>query len=219
MKFFVKIAYFIYTRVLLYKKKDFIEQNGIILEKRGKIQVVTVILQKKIMKPQITFTTDTDTVTEGDVISIQWSCNPADSVRLIIDNGFKTNTIDVEASGIKRFRLNRSKGKTKLTIIALYNGKEASKTIKVKVKEMEVINAETVNDGRAYSGSHSMSWWKKTKMKLLYLWMTLPPTKKIVVIILNFLLVLLVMSLIFPRFLLFGLTMIIIYLTYFLLKK
>lgn len=219
MNFFVKIAYFIYTRVLLYKKKDFIEQNGIILEKRGKIHVVTVILQKKIMKPQITFTTDTDTVTEGDVISIQWSCNPADSVRLIIDNGFKTNTIDVEASGIKRFRLNRSKGKTKLTIIALYNGKEASKTIKVKVKEMEVINAETVNDGHAYSGSHSMSWWKKTKMKLLYLWMTLPPTKKIVVIILNFLLVLLVMSLIFPRFLLFGLTMIIIYLTYFLLKK
>ena len=219
MKIFVKIAYFIYTRVLLYKKKDFIEQNGIILEKRGKIHVVTVILQKKIMKPQITFTTDTDTVTEGDVISIQWSCNPADSVRLIIDNGFKTNTIDVEASGIKRFRLNRSKGKTKLTIIALYNGKEASKTIKVKVKEMEVINAETVNDGRAYSGSHSMSWWKKTKMKLLYLWITLPPTKKIVVIILNFLLVLLVMSLIFPRFLLFGLTMIIIYLTYFLLKK
>ena len=205
--------------MLLYKKKDFIEQNGIILEKRGKIQVVTVILQKKIMKPQITFTTDTDTVTEGDVISIQWSCNPADSVRLIIDNGFKTNTIDVEASGIKRFRLNRSKGKTKLTIIALYNGKEASKTIKVKVKDMEVINAETVNDGHAYSGSHSMSWWKKTKMKLLYLWMTLPPTKKIVVIILNFLLVLLVMSLIFPRFLLFGLTMIIIYLTYFLLKK
>lgn len=205
--------------MLLYKKKDFIEQNGIILEKRGKTHVVTVILQKKIMKPQITFTTDTDTVTEGDVISIQWSCNPADSVRLIIDNGFKTNTIDVEASGIKRFRLNRSKGKTKLTIIALYNGKEASKTIKVKVKEMEVINAETVNDGRAYSGSHSMSWWKKTKMKLLYLWMTLPPTKKIVVIILNFLLVLLVMSLIFPRFLLFGLTMIIIYLTYFLLKK
>ena len=205
--------------MLLYKKKDFIEQNGIILEKRGKIHVVTVILQKKIMKPQITFTTDTDTVTEGDVISIQWSCNPADSVRLIIDNGFKTNTIDVEASGIKRFRLNRSKGKTKLTIIALYNGKEASKTIKVKVKEMEVINAETVNDGRAYSGSHSMSWWKKTKMKLLYLWITLPPTKKIVVIILNFLLVLLVMSLIFPRFLLFGLTMIIIYLTYFLLKK
>ena len=219
MKFFVKIAYFIYTRVLLYKKKDFIEQNGIILEKRGKIHVVTVILQKKIMKPQITFTTDTDTVTEGDVISIQWSCNPADSVRLIIDNGFKTNTIDVEASGIKRFRLNRSKGKTKLTIIALYNGKETSKTIKVKVKEMEVINAETVNDGRTYSGSHSMSWWKKTKMKLLYLWMTLPPTKKIVVIILNFLLVLLVMSLIFPRFLLFGLTMIIIYLTYLLLKK
>ena len=219
MKIFVKIAYFIYTRVLLYKKKDFIEQNGIILEKRGKIHVVTVILQKKIMKPQITFTTDTDTVTEGDVISIQWSCNPADSVRLIIDNGFKTNTIDVEASGIKRFRLNRSKGKTKLTIIALYNGKEASKTIKVKVKEMEVINAETVNDGHAYSGSHSMSWWKKTKMKLLYLWMTLPPTKKIVVIILNFLLVLLVMSLIFPRFLIFGLTLIIIYLTYFLLKK
>ena len=88
MKFFVKIAYFIYTRVLLYKKKDFIEQNGIILEKRGKTHVVTVILQKKIMNPQITFTTDTDTVTEGDVISIQWTCNPAGSVRLIIDNGF-----------------------------------------------------------------------------------------------------------------------------------
>ncbi|MGN0032218.1 MAG: hypothetical protein ACI358_00300 [Candidatus Limimorpha sp.] len=171
------------------------------------------------MKPQITFTTDSDNVTEGDVISIKWSCDPADSVRLTIDNGFKATVLDVENSGSKRFRLNRSKGKTRLTITAYYNGKESSKTIKVKVKEMEVINAETVNDHRTYGSNNSMSWWQRTKMRFVYSWMALPPTKKIVVVILSFLLLLLIISLIFPRFLIFGLTMIIIYLIYVLMKK
>lgn len=179
------------------------------------------------MKTNIVFTANTDTVTEGDVIDIQWNCSPAESVRLTIDNGFKSSTIDIENSGSKRFRLNRSKGKTKLTITAVNEGKEYSKTLKIKVKEMEVINAETVSDNqnsffnnfRHNNGGKFSNWWRSTKMKLLYTWMALPPNKKIAYIILNFLMLLLIIAMIFPKFLMFGLILIIIYLLYVLMKK
>lgn len=179
------------------------------------------------MKTNIVFTTNTDTVMEGDVIDIQWNCSPAESVKLTIDNGFKSNTIDIENSGSKRFRLNRSKGKTKLTITTTNEGKEYSKTLKIKVKEMEAIHAETINDSqhsffnnfRQNNGGKFSNWWQNIKMSLVYAWMALPPNKKIAYIILNFLMLLLIISLIFPKFLIFGLILIIIYLLYILMKK
>lgn len=179
------------------------------------------------MKTNIVFTSNTSTITEGDVIDIQWNCEPAESVKLSIDNGFKRDDFEIEKSGSKRFRLKRSKGKTILTITATNEGKEYSKTLKIKVKELKAINAETISDNQGFGfngsgqnvGEKFSNWWRNAKMKMLYTWIALPPNKKIAYIILNFMLLLLIITMIFPKFLFFGLILIIIYLFYILMKK
>ena len=75
------------------------------------------------------FTTDRTTLTEGEVIVINWNCLEAERVELRIDNGYKATVLPLELCGNKRFRLNRSKGRTSLTITARVNGKDYSKTI------------------------------------------------------------------------------------------
>ena len=58
------------------------------------------------MKPKIDLSVDKTKVTEGDVVEMTWSCFAAEKVQLILDNGYKSSTIDVEPSGSKKFRLN-----------------------------------------------------------------------------------------------------------------
>ncbi len=94
---------------------------------------------------KMTFTTDKRSVTEGDIIEVSWDCTGADSVELAIDNGYKSTTLSLPIDGSKRFRLHRSKGRTRLTITAHVAGKSYSKTIRVKVMEMPVTHAETVD--------------------------------------------------------------------------
>ena len=67
-------------------------------------------------KHRMTFNIDRRTVTEGDVVELTWQCDGAESVTLTIDNGYRQTDIPLEISGTKRFRLNRSKGRTHLTI-------------------------------------------------------------------------------------------------------
>ena len=62
----------------------------------------------------MTFTTDRTTVTEGEIVEVRWDCPGAESVDLTIDNGYKTSVIPLEIGGSKRFRLHRSKGRTRL---------------------------------------------------------------------------------------------------------
>lgn len=93
----------------------------------------------------MTFTTDKHTVTEGDIVEVRWDCPGADSAELTIDNGYKTTNLPLELSGSKRFRLHRSKGRTRLIITAKVEGKQYSKTLKVKVKELPVTKAETID--------------------------------------------------------------------------
>ena len=68
------------------------------------------------------FTTDRTSLTEGEVITINWDCKSAERTELTIDNGYKATIIPLEVTGEKRFRLNRSKGRTRLTITAWVNG-------------------------------------------------------------------------------------------------
>ena len=101
---------------------------------------------------RMTFTTDRTTVTEGEIVEVHWDCPGASSVDMTIDNGFKSSVIPLEQGGSKRFRLNRSKGRTKMTLTAYVEGKPYSKTIRVKVKEIPVTKAETVDhQGRTMS--------------------------------------------------------------------
>lgn len=93
----------------------------------------------------MTFTTDRTTVTEGDIVEVRWDCPGAEGVDLTIDNGYKSSVIPLETSGSKRFRLNRSKGRTRLVLTARVDGKGFSKAIRVKVKEIPLTKAETVD--------------------------------------------------------------------------
>lgn len=121
---------------------------------------------------RMTFTTDRKTVTEGEIVEVRWGCPGAERVELTIDNGYKTSVIPLELSGSKRFRLYRSKGRTRLVLTAYVDGKGFSKVIRVKVKEMPVTKAETVDhQGRTMSRLRQwlnmpkwQTFWRNYKM-------------------------------------------------------
>ena len=130
---------------------------------------------------KMTFTTDSTSLTEGDIITVTWDCHEAERVELNIDNGYKATAIPLELSGTKRFRLNRSKGRTRLTITAWVGGKSFSKTIKVKVHEMRATRAETVGDDYATRPPKTgvAAWWQEAKARWNMAWQAMPPTKKL----------------------------------------
>ncbi len=108
------------------------------------------------------FSVSSNTVVEGDVVEVRWNCNDAAEVSLTIDNGYKTSTLPLEASGVKKFRLNRSKGRTRLILHWTQNGKAKSDTLHVKVKPLATTKAEFVDDkGRRLDGV--MGWWNRMK--------------------------------------------------------
>ena len=106
------------------------------------------------------FEIDRNSVTEGDIVEIRWQCEGAEMVKLVIDNGFRTTEIPLETNGTKRFRLNRSKGKTHLTIAVTINGKIHRKTIKVRVKKIPTVKADTV-DSNGKKMHLPSQWWQK----------------------------------------------------------
>lgn len=171
----------------------------------------------------MTFTVDRTSVTEGDVVEVRWDCNGADRVELTIDNGFKVSTMPVDVEGSKRFRLNRSKGHTDLTVRVWVDGKEDSKTLRVKVKPIPVTEAETVDDrGRHVSGFRQ--WWQTIMTR----WQSsagnrrlqsLPPTKRMAVRDAGLLLVVLAVSFIAPGLLRLLLIVLVAYLLWQALKK
>ena len=106
------------------------------------------------------FEIDRNSVTEGDIVEIRWQCEGAEMVKLVIDNGFRSTEIPLETNGTKRFRLNRSKGKTHLTIAVTINGKIHRKTIKVRVKKIPTVKADTV-DSNGKKMHLPSQWWQK----------------------------------------------------------
>ncbi|MBO4489453.1 MAG: transglutaminase domain-containing protein [Bacteroidales bacterium] len=78
---------------------------------------------------------DKPTIYAGEIVEIKWTCEDADSVRLSINNGYKQIDTYVPLSGSKKIRLNRSKGKTRITLTANKDGETISKNEYVKVKK------------------------------------------------------------------------------------
>ena len=166
------------------------------------------------MEKRMTFDVDRTTVTEGDVVEVRWDWSGADRVELKIDNGYKASVLPLDITGTKRFRLNRSKGRTALTITAWKDGKHGSKTIKVRVKEMPTTHAETV-DEKGRTMGNLRQWWQQQKPRL----QAMPADKRIAMRILTLLGAILLVSLLLPAFLGIGLIALIIYLCYILWKK
>jgi len=162
----------------------------------------------------MTFDVDRTTVIEGDIVEVKWDCAGADRVELTIDNGYKATAIPLDINGTKRFRLNRSKGRTALTITAWKGEKHGSKTIKVKVKEMPATHAETVDtQGQPISGLSQ--WWQRTKLR----WQQMPPDKRTASTALLALAVIFLFARVIPALFFLGIAALSGYLLYIILKK
>lgn len=175
---------------------------------------------------KMTFTTDRTSLTEGEVIEINWNCSDADRVELSIDNGYKATALPLENSGTKRFRLNRSKGKTHLTMTAWVAGKSYSKTIKVAVKEIPVTRAEAVDQKGNPMGRLGEWWnqrvlpkWQAMRTGRNAAWQAMPPNKRMAARLLIILGLLGLVSVIAPWLFSLGLLGLMIYLAWVLLKK
>ncbi len=174
------------------------------------------------MKPKINLTIDKTTVTEGDVVEVSWSCSPADSVQLTLDNGYKSNAIPVENSGSKKFRLNRSKGRTHIVVGAMVGDKTYYNSVKVRVKKLKVTKTENVYD---YTGAKGVrrnglrTTWENYKAKMKMVWSYMPENKRLAYKILSALAVLMIISSFWPQFLTWGLLIVGGYLFWFILKR
>ena len=160
---------------------------------------------------KMTFTTDRTSLTEGEIIEITWDCHEAESVELTIDNGFKSTAIALDLVGTKRFRLNRSRGKTKLTLTAHVNGHDYSKTIKVRVAEMPTTQAETVDD-KGKTVSRGSQWLQDLGRRWRTSWQGMTPVKQLATKILAALAVLMLFSRLLPALFFLGLVAIMIWL-------
>ena len=159
---------------------------------------------------KMTFTTDRTSLTEGEIIEITWDCHEAERVELTIDNGYKATAITLDLTGTKRFRLNRSRGKTKLTLTAWVNGKDYSKTIKVRVAEMPTVDAETVDEKGRPVGKASQ-WWQTYSQRWRTSWQAMTPQKQLATKVLAALAVLMLFSRLLPALFFFGLIAIMIW--------
>ncbi len=166
------------------------------------------------MSKNMTFEVDRTTVTEGDIVEIKWDCTGADRVELTIDNGYKATVLPLDISGTKRFRLNRSKGRTALTITAWKGEQHGSKTLKVKVVEIPTTHAETV-DSQEHTMNASQQWWQKMKQRT----QMLPPEKRTAMRAASILAATLLLAMLSPRLLLLGLIALLGYLLYVVWKR
>ncbi len=174
------------------------------------------------MKPKIELSVDKSKVTEGDIVEMSWSCSPAEKVQLTLDNGYKSNTIDVEPSGSKKFRLNRSKGKTHLVIGVTNGGRQYYNSVCVRVRKMKITKTEEVHD---YTGTKGFrknglrNSWNNFKEKLKMAWGFMPENKRLATKLLLFLCIVMVLTAIWPKLISFGFAALSVYLFWIIVKK
>ena len=176
-------------------------------------------------KHRMTFNIDRRTVTEGDVVELTWQCDGAESVMLTLDNGYRSTDIPLEISGTKRFRLNRSKGRTHLTIAVTMAGKVYRKKIDVRVKKMPTVRAETV-DHRGNRVGWLSQWrqqmltkWHDFRTRIRLAMQSLPERKQVAVKMLLIIAIILIISAIWPKAYSAALLLLSLYLVWVILRR
>lgn len=180
------------------------------------------------------FYIDKTRVYEGDIVEVKWKCPNAESVKITINNGFKSATADVENQGSKKYKLNRSNGQTVISLDAMENGKPVRKELKIKVRQPKPKKEEKVyeakvngsqNSGKQYDSykrvGHSpfREKWDAFKTRLKYFWQALPPQKKQAYILLLIILVIMIVSSFYPKIIFFGMSILSLYLLWTLMKR
>lgn len=177
------------------------------------------------MDHRMIFTIDCHSVTEGEIVEVCWDCTGAQDVRLTLDNGFKATALPLEISGTKKFRLNRSKGRTSLTIAAVVEGKIYRKKLYVRVKKLKAVKAETVDDRGRSMNALRRFWqsvvtkWRNFRVRFRLVYQQMPSEKQFATKTLGIILLVTLLSLFFPKLYSLGLLLVSLYLLRILIKK
>lgn len=133
-------------------------------------------------------------VTEGDQVTVTWSCELPDSVMLSVEGCGSPTRVQLADSGTRSFYATEA-GTMKFTLAVSCNGKISRQEKKVSVKAMKTIKGEKVGRERTSSRSssfsfdemknRSFSWfgsiWQKIKgffLRLAYGWAAMPEKKR-----------------------------------------
>ena len=101
-----------------------------------------------------------------------------------------------------------------MTITAWKGGKHGSKTLKVRVRELQTTRAETVDEQGRHVNS-AKEWWQRTRPK----WQAMPPEKRLASRIGLILAGVLLVGIVVPRLFLIGLLALMGYLIYVVRKR
>lgn len=174
---------------------------------------------------KMNFSTDKKSLTEGDVIELTWNCPGAERVELTIDNGYKRSMVSLEASGAKKFRLNRSRGKTRLVVTSWKAGRKTSRTVRVRVRPIPTLRAEEVDD-RGRTPGLLKQWWRRmhakgqnSRSRTRQAWQAMPERKRLASTVMLVLAGIAVISSFIPRIMPIGLLVLMLYLGWVVLKK
>lgn len=171
------------------------------------------------------FTVDRHSVTEGDIVEVRWDCTGAQDVKLTLDNGFKATAIPLEVVGAKKFRLNRSKGRTCLTIAAVVEGKIYRKKLHVRVRKLKAVRAETVDDRGRSMNVFRRFWqtlvtkWRSLRAQFRLAYQQMPEKKQFAVKTLCLIMLVTLLAILFPKIYSVGLLLVSLYLCWIIIKK
>lgn len=192
------------------------------------------------------FKVDKKRVNEGDIVEVTWSCPQAESAKITINNGFRSSTSEVEKEGTKKYKLNRSNGKTVISLETVVNGKSVTQTQKIHVKKVREKKQKNGQDGNGYrqtnggngqDGSRYRQGEKKYdsyenlsnhpfrekinswKSRLKYFWQMQSPQKRQSYILISAICIIMIVAPFFPSIVYFGLCTIAFYLLWTIAKR
>lgn len=162
-------------------------------------------------------------VREGDIVEVTWECPEAESARITIDNGYRSASAVVPSSGSKKYKLNRSKGRTRITLSANCHGTPVHREIFIIVRKARSSKAKgdnTVYDSYTRMDKPNLQQrFKIFRERLSYAWQYVPAQKKLAYKILLLLLVVMLISAFIPKVTYFGLLAVAAYLLWYIYKK
>jgi hypothetical protein len=162
-------------------------------------------------------------VREGDIIEVKWECPEAESAQITIDNGYRSASAVVPDRGSKKFKLNRSKGRTRIVLSANCHGTPVHREIFVIVRKSKSSKAKV--DNNVYDSYTRMDKptlkqrFKIIRERLSYMWKCFPAQKKLAYTLLWLLFAVMLLSAFIPKATYFALLAVAAYLLWYIYKK
>ncbi len=162
-------------------------------------------------------------VREGDIVEVTWECPEAESARITIDNGYRSASAVVPSSGSKKYKLNRSKGRTRITLFANCHDTSVHREIFIIVRKSRSSRAKS--EDNVYDSYTRMDKpnvkqrFRIFRERLSYAWQYVPAQKKLAYTLLLLLSLVMLLSAFIPKVTYFGLFALAAYLLWYIYKK